>query len=169
MQSVGRAGLSAWPMPQFPGPGALCPGGLSWILATPGGGLKRRPQHSSEERGCSEPGGGPARPWPRGPQDTASLLGTVAAPEVPGCGLRLTAEGRALCKVSTEPAPCSKQLGPRMGLSSLLPPCCSACRAIWKAPPGCGGPEPSVDSSRKPLACWEPSLALLPSPAQGQQ
>lgn len=38
--------------------------------------------------------------------------GPVTALEVPGCGLRVAAEGRGLCEVSTEPTPHSKQLGP---------------------------------------------------------
>ena len=80
--------------------------------------------------------GGPALPWPRGRQATASTPspGAGTSPEVPGCGLHVAGEGRGLCEVSTEPTPHSKQL-PRVGPGSLLPPGCGrVCRAIWRLP-----------------------------------
>ena len=115
--------------------------------------------------------GGPALPWPRGPQATASAPPSpVTAPEVPGCGLHVAAEGQGLCEVSTEPTPHSKQL-PRVGPGSLLPPGCG--RVTRPAGPSGGFPagrgrhRPSVDSSqrRKPAGVLgaRPGSAL-PSP-----
>lgn len=159
-----------------PGPGELCPEDLGWILCDTRRGLERRPQRGQPgiQSGSGAKsvatlgrGGGPARPWPHGPQATASAPSPVTTPEVPGCGLRLTAEGRGLCEVSMEPAPRSKPLGPCMGLSSLLPPGRGrVARPAGRSggfPPGRGGHRPSVDSSqrRKPAGM----LGARPGPA----